>query len=112
MTSLPAIGEHALNEAEAEQAFGAILDGHADDAAIAQFLIALSDRGETAAEIAGAARAMRARMIAITAPAPHAQCLDRGQPGRRGLRRAGGQARQPRRQFQSGRGRHAGGVGA
>ncbi len=68
MTSLPAIGEHALNEAEAEQAFGAILDGHADDVAIAQFLIALSDRGETAAEIAGAARAMRARMIAITAP--------------------------------------------
>ncbi|MFN7157501.1 MAG: anthranilate phosphoribosyltransferase, partial [Erythrobacter cryptus] len=35
---------------------------------IAAFLIALSQRGETAAEIAGAARALRARLIPITAP--------------------------------------------
>ncbi|SMC30856.1 anthranilate phosphoribosyltransferase [Novosphingobium sp. B1] len=60
---------HPLDEAEAEAAFAAILDGSVSDAAIAQFLTDLSDRGETASEIAGAARAMRARMIPISAPA-------------------------------------------
>lgn len=60
---------HPLEEAEAELAFAAILDGQVPDEQIAQFLVTLSDRGETASEIAGAARAMRARMIPITAPA-------------------------------------------
>lgn len=60
---------HPITEAEAEAAFGAILDGDIADDAIAAFLIALSDRGETAGEIAGAARAMRARMIRVSAPA-------------------------------------------
>ena len=68
MSSLPDV-THPLDEAKAEQAFAAILDAAVPDDAIAQFLIALSDRGETASEIAGAARAMRARMIPITAPA-------------------------------------------
>src|SRR5690606_1942511 len=54
--------------AEAEAAFGAMLDGSLADEDIAQFLVALSERGETAAEIAGAARAMRARLIPIEAP--------------------------------------------
>ena len=66
--SLPDIS-HPLEEAEAEAAFAAILDGTVADDAIAQFLSALSDRGETASEIAGAARAMRARMIPVNAPA-------------------------------------------
>lgn len=66
---LPAVTETALEADEAEAAFGAMLDGKLDDAAIVAFLIALSDRGETASEIAGAARAMRARMIPIQAPA-------------------------------------------
>lgn len=61
--------EIALDEAEAEAAFGALLDGAVADDEIARFLIDLSERGETAAEIAGAARAMRARMIPIHAPA-------------------------------------------
>jgi len=60
---------HPLDEAEAEHAFAAVLDGTVPDEAIAQFLTALSDRGETASEIAGAARAMRARMIPVKAPA-------------------------------------------
>ncbi len=60
---------HPLEEAEAEQAFAAILDGKVADDQIAQFLVTLSDRGETASEIAGAARAMRQRMIPINAPA-------------------------------------------
>ncbi|WP_372731812.1 anthranilate phosphoribosyltransferase [Novosphingobium sp.] len=60
---------HPLEEAEAEEAFAAILDGKVPDDQIAQFLVTLSDRGETASEIAGAARAMRQRMIPINAPA-------------------------------------------
>lgn len=66
--SLPDV-THPLEEAEAEAAFAAILDGTVADEAIAHFLVALSDRGETASEIAGAARAMRARMIPVNAPA-------------------------------------------
>ena len=60
--------QHPIDEAEAEHAFGRILDGKVDDEAIVRFLVALTDRGETASEIAGAARAMRARMIPISAP--------------------------------------------
>lgn len=69
MTTLPPVTATPLEEDEAEAAFGAILDGRVADDAIAAFLVALSDRGETASEIAGAARAMRARMIPISAPA-------------------------------------------
>ncbi|MFN4134876.1 MAG: anthranilate phosphoribosyltransferase [Novosphingobium sp.] len=68
MTRLPPPAQ-PLEEAEAEEAFGAILDGAVNDEDIASFLVALSERGETAGEIAGAARAMRARMIPIKAPA-------------------------------------------
>ncbi|MFA7601630.1 MAG: anthranilate phosphoribosyltransferase [Novosphingobium sp.] len=68
MTRLPDIAT-PLAEDEAEDAFGAMLDGRIADEEIARFLVALSDRGETATEIAGAARAMRARMIPIAAPA-------------------------------------------
>jgi anthranilate phosphoribosyltransferase len=68
MNILPS-ADRALDEAEAEAAFGAMLDGSLADDVIAEFLIALSVRGETASEIAGAARALRARMIPIQAPA-------------------------------------------
>jgi anthranilate phosphoribosyltransferase len=57
-----------LTEAQANAAFAAILDGGPSDAEIARFLTVLSDRGETAVEIAAAAQAMRARMIPVTAP--------------------------------------------
>ena len=67
MTALPPV-DAPLDEAEAAAAFGQILDGAVPDEQIAAFLIALSDRGETASEIAGAARAMRQRMIPIEAP--------------------------------------------
>jgi anthranilate phosphoribosyltransferase len=56
----------SLNESEA--LFGKILDGQMSEAEISSLLITLADRGETAEEIAGAARAMRARMIRISAP--------------------------------------------
>ena len=57
-----------LTEDEAEAAFAAILDGETSEEEIADFLIALSDRGEGAAEITGAARALRERLIPIEAP--------------------------------------------
>ena len=68
LPALPVISDLPLDEAEAEDAFGAILDGKLADDAVAAFLIALSERGESASEIAGAARAMRARMIPVRAP--------------------------------------------
>lgn len=58
-----------LSEAEAEALFGRVLDGKLDEAAVTGLLVDLAERGETAAEIAGAARAMRARMIPVRAPA-------------------------------------------
>ncbi len=67
MSALPDVTK-ALTETEAETAFGALLDGGPSDDEIEQFLIALSDRGETSNEIAGAARALRARLIPINAP--------------------------------------------
>jgi anthranilate phosphoribosyltransferase len=53
---------------EAELLFGQMLDGELADAAIAATLVELAERGETAQEIAGAVRAMRARMKRIAAP--------------------------------------------
>jgi anthranilate phosphoribosyltransferase len=67
MSKLPDVAP-PLAEDEAEAAFAAMLDGRIADEEIARFLVALSDRGETASEIAGAARAMRARMIPVAAP--------------------------------------------
>ncbi|MGN6376037.1 MAG: anthranilate phosphoribosyltransferase [Sphingomonas sp.] len=58
-----------LSRETAAQAFADILDAKASDEAIADFLIGLSERGETAIEIAEAARALRERLIPIDAPA-------------------------------------------
>ncbi|MEK6540893.1 MAG: anthranilate phosphoribosyltransferase [Pseudomonadota bacterium] len=57
-----------MNAADAEALFGQMLDGEMPDTAIAETLVAMADRGETTDEIAAAARAMRARMIRVTAP--------------------------------------------
>ncbi len=58
-----------MTAADAETLFGQMLGGAMSDADIANTLVTMADRGETADEIAGAARAMRARMIPVTAPA-------------------------------------------
>nr|WP_264185426.1 anthranilate phosphoribosyltransferase [Roseicella aerolata] len=63
-----AAGER-LAESEAEGAFGVIMAGEATPAQIAGLLMAMRVRGETVPEITGAVRAMRARMLAIEAPA-------------------------------------------
>lgn len=57
-------------EAEtADLAFAQLFDAELPEQEIAAFLVAMAERGETAVEIAAAARAMRARMIPINAPA-------------------------------------------
>jgi anthranilate phosphoribosyltransferase/anthranilate synthase/phosphoribosyltransferase len=57
-----------LSVAEAEAAFGIIMDGQATPAQIGGLLMAMRARGETVAELTGAVTAMRARMTRITAP--------------------------------------------
>ncbi len=68
MTSLPD-PTTPLDAEEAARAFALLFDADLPEAEIAAFLIAMAERGETAIEIAAAARAMRARMIPIHAPA-------------------------------------------
>ena len=59
-----------LSSDESLAAFSDLLDGRIDDEEdVARFLIGLTERGETAEEIASAARAMRDRLIPIKAPA-------------------------------------------
>lgn len=58
----------SLSLSESEALFGRMLDGGMADGEISDTLIALADRGETAAEVAGLVRAMRARMKAVAAP--------------------------------------------
>ena len=58
----------SLSLTEAEVLFGQMLDGGMADDEISATLIELADRGETAAEVAGLVRAMRARMKRATAP--------------------------------------------
>ncbi len=57
-----------LSEAESEAAFGIVMSGEATPAQIAGMLMAMRVRRETVAELTGAVRAMRARMIEIVAP--------------------------------------------
>ena len=80
MRALPGPEAH-LSEAEAREIFGWVLDGDVADDEIARFLVALSDRGETAEEIAGAARALRARLIPVAAPPGAVDCCGTGGDG-------------------------------
>jgi len=57
-----------LSEAQAEAAFDIIMSGNATPSQIGAFLMALRVRGETVEEIAGAARIMRAKAVAVEAP--------------------------------------------
>lgn len=75
----------ALTMAEAEALFARMLDGGMTDDEIRAVLIELSDRGETAEEIAGAASAMRARMLRIAAPANAIDVCGTGGDGQHSL---------------------------
>ncbi len=57
-----------LGEDQARAAFDAMLDATVDNAAIRDFLLAMSLRDETAIEIAAAVGAVRARMVGVSAP--------------------------------------------
>lgn len=57
-----------LSLAQSEALFGRMLDGEMPDAEIKAILIEMAERDETSEEIAGAIRAMRARMVHVTAP--------------------------------------------
>jgi anthranilate phosphoribosyltransferase len=76
---------HHLSAAEAEQAMNLLLSGAASTAQIAAFLVALRMKGETADELLGFARAMRAHAT----PIPHSldpnQLLDTCGTGGDGL---------------------------
>ncbi|RED13226.1 anthranilate phosphoribosyltransferase [Pontivivens insulae] len=70
-TLKPLIGaacERPLTRAEAEQAFGVLMEGEATAHQIGGFLMALRTRGETVDEYAAAAAVMRAKCNAVRAP--------------------------------------------
>lgn len=81
----PLIGlaaERPLTGPEAEAAFAALFDGAATPAQIGGLLMALRVRGETVTEIAAAARAMRARMTRVSAPADAMDIVGTGGDGK------------------------------
>lgn len=57
-----------LSAEESEAAFSLVMSGEATPAQIAGMLMAMRVRRETVAELTGAVRAMRARMLAVEAP--------------------------------------------
>ena len=80
MSGLPHPDE-LLDSQRAERVFGRILDGDVADKDIAAYLSGMTERSETADEIAGAARALRARLIPIDAPDDAVDCCGTGGDG-------------------------------
>ena len=58
----------SLSEDEAAAAFEILMTGGATASQMGGFLMALRVRGETVAEITGAARVMRAKALSVDAP--------------------------------------------
>lgn len=67
-----------LEPAEAEAAFSAIMDGQANEAEIAAFVMALRVKGETVDEIAAGVRVLRGRMVRVAAPVDAVDCCGTG----------------------------------
>lgn len=74
-----------MSMSEAEALFSAMLDGEMGESEIHDLLLELTDRGETAQEIAGAAKAMRDRMVRISAPANAIDVCGTGGDGQHSL---------------------------
>lgn len=62
-------GGAALTPEEAEAFMTAVLDGEVTPAQLGGMLVGMHARGETSGELAGFVRAMRSRVLAVTAPA-------------------------------------------
>ncbi len=77
MSTLPD-GHTPLSEEEMITAMTSIMDGQVDEAALADFLVNMNDRGETAEEITGAARVMREKATSIKAPYGSVDCCGTG----------------------------------
>ena len=75
----------SLSFSEAEALFARMLDGGMAEDEIRDLLGTLAERGETAQEIAGAAKAMRDRMIRIAAPAKAIDVCGTGGDGQHSL---------------------------
>ncbi|HXN49655.1 MAG TPA: anthranilate phosphoribosyltransferase [Bryobacteraceae bacterium] len=71
-----AVGREDLDAAAAEDAMEVILSGHASTPQIAAFLVALRMKGETADELIGFARAMRAHASKVPADLAGGPLLD------------------------------------
>lgn len=63
-------GGQSLSGDHAAEAFGVIMNGEASAVQIAALLMGLRVKGETAEEVAGAARALRGAMVVLDAEAP------------------------------------------
>jgi anthranilate phosphoribosyltransferase len=61
----------SLSERQATDVFAAVMRGEATPAQIAALLMGLRVKGETAEEVAGAARALRDAMVRVAAPGAH-----------------------------------------
>jgi anthranilate phosphoribosyltransferase len=61
----------SLPETLTAEVFGAVMAGEATPAQIGALLMGLRVKGETAEEVAGAARALREAMVRVAADAPH-----------------------------------------
>ncbi|MDV7141895.1 anthranilate phosphoribosyltransferase [Tropicimonas sp. TH_r6] len=84
-TLKPLIGlaaDRPLTTEEAEAAFDALFEGEATPSQVGGFLMALRTRGETVGEIAAAARVMRAKCNAVTAPAGAMDIVGTGGDGK------------------------------
>jgi anthranilate phosphoribosyltransferase len=68
----------ALSRADAAYAVGSILSGQVSPARIGAFVMGLSSRGETQAEIAGAAQGLRERALTLRAPPGAVDCCGTG----------------------------------
>lgn len=70
-----------LSENQMLEAMTQIMDGHVSEIEIASFLTGLAERGETAEEITGAARVLRAKAKTIKAPPDTVDCCGTGGDG-------------------------------
>ena len=61
----------SLSESQTAEVFGIVMQGEATPAQIGGLLMGLRAKGETAEEVAGAARALREAMVRVESAAPH-----------------------------------------